>query len=99
MKHITYLTEKEITESFQEDVWKIRLKTKEIRKIIKIDSFLTASFNSVISVYCFCNIIITFAIESESDILIMTLSSKPFRTFTNLFIRPVKHLQIESFIS
>ena len=40
MKHITYLAEKEITESFQEDVWKIRLKTKEIRKIIKIDSFL-----------------------------------------------------------
>ena len=40
MKHITYLKEKEITESFQDDVLEIRLEIKEIRRIIKIDPFL-----------------------------------------------------------
>ena len=44
MKHITYLAEKEITESFQDDVLDIRLEIKDIRRIIKIDTFLNLTY-------------------------------------------------------
>ena len=49
MKHITYLEKKEITESFQDDVLKIGLEIKDIRRIIKIDPFLNLTYLSFYS--------------------------------------------------